>query len=91
MNNTLSTRLLDAGGKPSTWFPPEGLVEHIHNKVMINNIKTTVMMMITMEIMCVIACDEHVNYDVPYAMARQRNARHSIVKPKPEVNASGKR
>ena len=24
-----STKKLEAGGKPSTWFPPEGLVEHI--------------------------------------------------------------
>ena len=24
---------LGAGGKPSTWFPPEGLVEHISIKV----------------------------------------------------------
>ena len=23
---------LDAGGKPSTWFPPGTLVEHINNK-----------------------------------------------------------
>ena len=24
---------LEAGGKPSTWFPPEGLVEHISIKL----------------------------------------------------------
>ena len=24
---------LEAGGKPSTWFPPEWLVEHIFNKI----------------------------------------------------------
>ena len=26
-NNLCSTNHVDAGGKPSTWFPPEGLVE----------------------------------------------------------------
>ena len=26
---TAASLKLDAGGKPSTWFPPEGHVEHI--------------------------------------------------------------